>query len=760
MRAMLKTALAIMLVACSPGSNDGVGAGAAAGFSGQPEQGGASGGGGSPAGPDAGPSPTGAGGGISGMDGGPSNGTDVDAGPPQNGEAYVTQSGTEITIGNQFLSRTFSIANQKLQTLRIENKRNHTTAAASPSDEFRLRLSQGTHIDGTDVTLTGPMFALTSWTSKDGPRGSKVLDFALTNANAGIDVVLSAELFPDQFYMKKYLQISRRSAITLELAEVDVVKLAGGYQPYTQNSMATHGTGLDSWKPPLGQPVYVDTSGLFFGVELAASVNRANAGEISAGYLWGRELPSQTYRTHASVCGAAENAHFIRKSFLEYVDSIRIRPLGLQTQYNSWFDYGASLDKAKFATSVHTISSKLFQSRQVTPFKIFAIDDSWQNTSSFWLTNSKFDPDFASSRQEAEAVGSHLGLWLSPMGGFGSRLTQLVSYLEGAGYETVDTYMCMAGTRYMADLEKRLVELVHQGIRYFKLDGIFGQLYDRDFCPFGQQHGHPYHPAFTLDRAKPDDPKWDEMKMYYLTAGVERLDRILEAMHQANPDIYVLLSNGAWLSPWWLTHADAIWMINAGDGSPGTTRTPQIVYRDERYHMLYVEDRVQFPLASMFNHEPQKQTVDADLGDFTRYLYMHASRGSAFFEWYMKPSIITEPEWDAIAANIKWVESHFDVLRHMEFHGGDPGSNAVYGYTGWTFSKGVVSMHNPSTAAQSYSFTLDRSMGVEEGSGPFTVSSPIDAMSIPGTHAYGDKIDVTIPAQGIFVWEFSGPAAP
>ena len=219
------------------------------------------------------------------------------------------------------------------------------------------------------------------------------------------------------------------------------------------------------------------------------------------------------------------------------------------------------------------------------------------------------------------------------MGGFGGRLTELVTYLKGQDYETIDTYMCISGAKYMDDLEKRFVELTRQGIRDFKLDGIFGHLYNRDFCPFGQQHGHPYHPAFTLDRANPDDPMWDEMKIYYLTAGAERLNRIFQAMHQANPDIYILLSNGAWLSPWWLMNADAVWMINAGDGSQGVTRTMQIVYRDERYHMLYVEDQVQFPLASMFNHDPQKQAADIDLADFKRYLYMHASRGSVFFEW-------------------------------------------------------------------------------------------------------------------------------
>lgn len=673
---------------------------------------------------------------------------------------YVSQAGDEVTLGNRFLSRTFSVAGNRLKTLRIENKRNGATAPVAASDEFRLRLSQGTQVDGTDYTLAGPDFTLTSWTSKDGTGGTKILSFTLDHAAKGVHVVENVELAPDRFFMRKSLQITAQGSPTLELAEVDVLKIPGALQPYKGNAMATHGTGLDSWKPPLGQPLYVNGSGLFLGVEFAAAVNRVNAGEISSAYLWGRPIPSQGYLTYTAVCGAAENAQYIRRSFLEYIDSIRVRPLRLQTQYNSWFDYGANLDKAKFAASVQTISTKLFKDRKVDPFKIFAIDDGWQNTSSFWRTNANFDADFASSRQAAQAVGSAPGIWLSPMGGFGTRATALTGYLKSQGYETIDTYMCMAGPKYMDGLEKRLVELIGQGFRYFKLDGIFGQLYDRDFCPYGQQHGHPYHPSFTLNRANPDDPKWDEMKIYYLTAGIERLNAMFTAMAKANPDIYILASNGAWLSPWWLTHVDAVWMINAGDGSPGATRTPQIVYRDGRYHAIYVDDQAQFPLASMFDHEPQKRDPDADLTDFKRYLYMQASRGSAFFEWYMKPSIITEAEWDAIAANIKWVEANFPILRHMEFHGGDPEQNKVYGYTGWTFSDGIVSLHNPATTPQSYSFKLDESMGVRPGSGPFTLTSPINTIAAAGPYAYGATVTATVPAQEVFIWKFSGPAGP
>src|SRR6185295_578633 len=80
---------------------------------------------------------------------------------------YVTQSGNEVTIGNSLVARTFSIAGDRVQTVRIENKRANAVAAVAASAEFRLRVSQGTQVDGTDATLAGADFALASWTSTD-----------------------------------------------------------------------------------------------------------------------------------------------------------------------------------------------------------------------------------------------------------------------------------------------------------------------------------------------------------------------------------------------------------------------------------------------------------------------------------------------------------------------------------------------------------------------------------------------------------------
>jgi hypothetical protein len=67
-------------------------------------------------------------------------------------------------------------------------------------------------------------------------------------------------------------------------------------------------------------------------------------------------------------------------------------------------------------------------------------------------------------------------------------------------------------------------------------------------------------------------------------------------------------------------------------------------------------------------------------------------------------------------------------------------------------------MHNPATSSRTYSFTLNQSMGLHAGSGPFTLSSPINVIGQPGPYPYGHSFNVNIPAQEVFLWKFSGPS--
>ena len=69
---------------------------------------------------------------------------------------------------------------------------------------------------------------------------------------------------------------------------------------------------------------------------------------------------------------------------------------------------------------------------------------------------------------------------------------------------------------------------------------------------------------------------------------------MFDKLAAADPDIYIIISNGAYLSPWWLIHVDAVWMINAGDAAgaqhqQGAASANQRAARQRRQHRSRVK---------------------------------------------------------------------------------------------------------------------------------------------------------------------------
>lgn len=481
-------------------------------------------------------------------------------------------------------------------------------------------------------------------------------------------------------------------------------------------------------------------------------MNKVEDGRLTCSYLVGRTLRAgESYTTHSSVLGVADSPEFIQEAFFAYIDSTRIRPLRLQTHYNSWFNQRKSVNAERFTASIAKIHSELNTTRGVPPLAAYVIDDGWQDTADWsdtvWKVNGKFDPTFSDCRAAAKAAGSNLGLWLSPGAVFGGE--SAIPSMRKAGYRALDPWISMADPLYMDKLTTRFEELTRTGITYFKLDGIFGHLNTRNFDIEG----------FKGSEAELNDAKYDLQKIQYLTDGSDRLISAFARMHAINPEIYIVISNGAWLPPWWLQHIDAVWMINAGDAAGGADRNGELVYRDTVYHKLAVTENTQFPLHSIFNHESKKTTSNETKDSFRKYLYMNMSRGTGFIELYIKPDVLKAYDWDVLAEGLLWAHEAFPAFKHSRMHGGDPGKNAVYGYTAWLDDRGYVSLHNPSENPRSYSFTLDRKFGLTRDSAgtSYLLSSPL-ADSLAGLeerYRYGDSITITLRPKEVRILNFS-----
>ena len=663
-------------------------------------------------------------------------------------------------IANDSLSRTLVVEKGRLATASIANKLAKTKAAPVSCSEFELRISDGTHVVGSDVVLTADDFVVKS-SKQYGIKGGKGVAFSLQNAKHKLSVEVRYELCENDFYLRKQLIVTSARPVTLERVDVESIAFADASQPYKIKAIYARG----KWSPGLGQPLYTTRSGTFWGVEFPASYNYVTGKMMKCGYLWGRQIKAgEPYKTYKSVVGVSDDPKFNTDAFFDYIDRVRIRPLRLQTQYNSWFDYGRGVRKESFRDSINLIHKKLVAERGVKPLKAYVIDDGWQDTGKDWTqktwrVNSKFDADFATSLASTKAADSKLGLWMSPGCLFGA--SRVVKQYRGNGFEALDNWMSLAGPKYMKLLEARMVELAGGGVSYFKLDGLFGHLNTRNFELHGDRYGIPHMPQLKLGEMKSgdaalSDARFDELKTYYLVVGTERLMRIFEKMSRANPDVYIVISNGAYLSPWWLMHIDSVWMINAGDAARGASRTQELVYRDGKYYEIWAKEKTQFPMHAIFNHEPKKRRTGETKDVFRKYLYMNMSRGTGFIELYVKPAVLGEYDWDVLAEGLHWAHDAFPTFKRSRMHGGDPRSGEVYGYTAWIADRGYVSIHNPSGEAKKYSFTLDRAFGLFENSGAFNLTSPLsDSLAgLGGKYEYGDKVSMELEPREIRILNF------
>ncbi|MDR2762039.1 MAG: hypothetical protein LBB88_05510 [Planctomycetaceae bacterium] len=674
-------------------------------------------------------------------------------------------------LENNSLKRVLSVtADQILQTSEITNKRNNVTVKPASAREFQIRLSKGTDKPETQFTLNSADFAVKN-TQQNKTKDKKTLTFNLEGKKYPITISVEYSLNDNEFFMRKILRILSKDDFILERIDVETLRLEDAYQPYTLREITANANAR--WSPGLGQPLYESKAAMFWGIEFPAADNRVANDELIAGYLYGKKLAKETtYVSYPAVMGAADDPNFIRESLFEYIELVRKRPLRLQVQYNSWFDLGGrGVNRNTIANSVSKIHQELVKARGCRPLNAYVIDDGWQDTGADWsdkvwkVNTQRFDADFAETVSLMKEIDSNLGLWMSPGCLFGAE--GAAKKMKNQGYEMLDPWASMAGPKYMQAFEDRTVELTRQGVSFFKLDGIFGHLNVRNFELHGGRYGLPEMPQLELDGfasndKRLNDSKYDELKIYYLSAGTERLIQAFDNVAKINPDIYFVISNGAWLSPWWLVHIDSVWMINADDAAGGSLRNAELTYRDGCYYEFWTTQHAQFPLYAIFNHEPKKLNSKEPKDVFRKYLYMNLSRGTGFVEMYIKPKELSDYDWDVLAEGLQWTYEMFPTFNRVLMHGGNPRKNEVYGFTAWNNDIGYISLHNPADKPSQYSVYLNREFGLpaetaKDKTNKFYINSPLEdsVKDLPETIQVGDKLTFQLQPKEIRIVCFS-----
>ncbi|HEX5555875.1 MAG TPA: alpha-galactosidase [Chitinophagaceae bacterium] len=626
------------------------------------------------------------------------------------------------------------------------------------------------------VSFSKRDYRYSSYKISDIAGGGKALELYFTpldHANT-IQLRLTYQLLPGKFYARR--QVAVRDTVKASnwldvfISRTGKVRAGGGGKPFhrgTGDLTAMHrSTGSKQSgeanrvvkKGAFGQPCAIDFShgGVFFGVEYPAAtttVDRVGAAafNLSCKEIIGTVVKDQWVASKWVVEGLAPDQH-VKLWFDRYLPDIKIAPTRPYALYNSWYDLRTPV-YPKIAPE-HVMNEKnilhiidLFKKNMIEPYGIhlnaFVLDDGWDVHHSDWqLRKTTFPHGLKPISDELKKLGTTLGIWFGPTGGYSFR-TDRIKWMGDHGYEVVghggDAMMCIGGKKYSALFQKRTTDMVkNAGVGYFKWDGI-------QFSCSNPTHGHPTG--------------------YYSRRAI--LDSVIakcKAVRAVNPKVYLNITSGTWLSPWWMKYANQIWMQG---GDYGFADVPSVSQRDASMTykdlVLYNDFHRQddwFPISNLMTHGIIKGALneiggaDDPLNKFTNDAMFYFGRGVTMYELYVSPNLLSKGEWNALSKSLKWAEDRFFVLENTDMVGGDPTKGEAYGYVHYKKSRGILAVRNPSIGTQDLRITLDPKYGIDPDASSLVLERVYPTHWIsPDLYAAGATVDLPLSGYETAIYE-------
>jgi len=401
-------------------------------------------------------------------------------------------------------------------------------------------------------------------------------------------------------------------------------------------------------------------------------------------------------------------------------------------------DPGRAMTEENVLRAIASFKERLVEERGLK-LDAFVLDDGWDIYRSHWALNQDQFPRGLSPLVKAlEAMDCQLGIWLGPIGGYSHRDWR-VEWMKAHGYEAVGDQMCVAGRRYHQLLKKRLTDFVGlDQVSYFKWDGI-------QFTCNEPDHGH-----------LPD--------IYSRRAVMEAVIDLCRSVRALKPDIFLNITSGTWLSPWWLKYANTIWMQGydySYANVPSLSRRDRaMTYRDSVLYDNLVKLDFWFPIASLMTHGIIKGHLNQlggakePLGKFTDNAVLYFARGISMWELYISPDFLTDKQWDILAGAVRWAKDRFSLLCSTEMIGGDPDERQAYGYVHLAGKQGLVAARNPDIEPQTLSIKLSPELGLDSQADSLVLERIYpDRWVSPQLYKAGSVIDLTLQGYETAIYE-------
>ena len=581
---------------------------------------------------------------------------------------------------------------------------------------------------------------------KDLDHGTKELTVSLTGKDFPLEARITYRLDSNAFYVRRKLTVIDTSRAGHFLQKI---------YPIAENIV---GKWTDIKDGGFGQPVALqrNENGAFFGIEYPAadnSVVKDGKGlHVFCGHEVGERIEADGVASEWAVEGITPDP-YVKLWFMKYVDDIRVAPLRPYTLYNSWYDLrsteyprvpeGNRMNEKNIFHIIDLMRKNMIEKHDIK-LDAFVLDDGWDVYESDWVLRQKeFPHGLSPIVDELKKTNTNLGLWMGPTGGYSFRMKR-INWMKGHGYEVVGNtpntaMMCLAGNNYSALFKKRVTDFVaNDGVGYFKWDGI-------QFSCSEPDHGHP-------------------VGIYSRRAVMESLIDKVHAVREKNPNIFLNITSGTWLSPWWVKYANTIWMQGSDYGYADvpsvSPRDAAITYRDFVLYDDFKNEDLWFPIANLMTHGIIKGNLEwlggkeEPLDKFMNEVLLYFARGVAMWELYISPDILTDSEWDALGQAMKWARDRFPILSTSEMVGGDPTKRQPYGYVHFNGTKGIIAARNPWIESNSLSVNLDPAYGLNPSSDSLVLEKIYPTRWIsPQLYHAGTTVDLAVDGYETAIFE-------
>ncbi len=216
----------------------------------------------------------------------------------------------------------------------------------------------------------------------------------------------------------------------------------------------------------------------------------------------------------------------------------------------------------------------------------------------------------------------------------------------------------------------------------------------------------------------------------------------------------VELSNDAISAAWSWSEGrlKPVSLVNKLSNSPVTVPEEVFIleYRDGDTHERIVKGGPLYPINSMMLHgiiyARKAHDLDTDpSGAFVHEVRSYFGTGTQLQEMYISHDLLTQKDWDELAACAKWSRANAGTLVDTHWLGGDPRKLEVYGWPSWSPAKGILTIRNPFDKEQAFTIGLDKAFELPAGApGSYALSSPYKQRQVAELQG---KLGATRPLQ-------------